>query len=81
VLWIISGDQELNALAIDPDVLGIPVPDDVAALAGCLWGEEAFVLVTTRRAGLPGGRCDALLGHVTAEEAASVEAALAELVL
>jgi hypothetical protein len=80
VLWVISGYQELNALAVDPEVLGIPVPRDVSALAGCFWGEDAIVLVTTRSDGISLRHCDFLLGHVTPQEAALVESALAELV-
>jgi hypothetical protein len=79
VLWIISGDQELNVLAVDPEALGIPVPADVAALAECFWGEGAVILVTTKRI-RPARQCETLFGTVTAGEAALVETALAQLV-
>jgi hypothetical protein len=80
VLWIVTSDPELDVLAVDPQELGIGIPDDVFAYACGMWKRSARVLVTTRRTGLLNGRCDALLGHVTAEEAIAVEAALAALV-
>lgn len=78
VLWVISGGQgAARCLAADPLELGIPVPGDVAALAGSFWGRGAVVLVTTRVDGIPADCCELLWGTVAEQEAALVEAALA----
>ena len=77
VLWVISGGCPLGILAADPLELGIGVPDDVAALAGCFWRESALVLVTTLTdQAIPVGRCEALTGTVDRLEALAINAAL-----
>jgi hypothetical protein len=81
VLWVISGGQgAARCLVADPLELGIPVPVDVAALAGSFWGRGAVVLVTTRVDGIPADCCELLWGSVTEQEAVLVEAALAAMV-